>query len=69
MILSAKALLDKTEAVEDDPEAVRQVGTFHATEQCRDLLDNEVAGIHFYTLNRSTATRAIYQQIKAQVKV
>lgn len=62
-------LLQKMEALEDDAEAVRHVGTYHASEQCRDLLDHDVAGIHFYTLNRSTATRAIYQQIKARVTV
>ncbi len=62
-----RELLDKIEAVEDDVEAVRQIGMYHAAEQCRDLLDHGVSGIHFYTLNRSTATRAIYQQIKAQV--
>ena len=57
-------LLDRLESVEDDPDAVRQVGMYHATEQCRDLIDHQVAGIHFYTLNRSTATRAIYQHLK-----
>ncbi len=62
-----RELLEKVEAVEDDVDAVRQLGMYHATEQCRDLLDNDAAGIHFYTLNRSTATRAIYQQIKARV--
>jgi methylenetetrahydrofolate reductase (NADPH) len=62
-------LLQKMEALEDDAEAVRHVGTYHASEQCRDLLDHDVAGIHFYTLNRSTATRAICQQIKARVTV
>lgn len=43
-----------------DDEAVKRVGVHWATEQCRDLLDHRVAGIHFYTLNRSTATRDIY---------
>jgi methylenetetrahydrofolate reductase (NADPH) len=62
-----QSLLEKIEAVEDDVEAVRQIGMYHATEQCRDLLEHDVAGIHFYTLNRSTATRAVYQQIKGQV--
>ncbi len=57
-------LLDKLEAVEDDPEAVRHIGMYHATRQCHDLIANGVAGIHFYTLNRSTATRAIFQEIK-----
>jgi len=33
------------------------------TEQCHDLLDNEVAGIHFYTLNRSDATRVIFDSL------
>ena len=43
-----------------DAEAVKRVGVHWATEQCRDLLDHDVAGIHFYTLNRSRATRDIY---------
>jgi methylenetetrahydrofolate reductase (NADPH) len=46
-----------------DPEAVKRVGIHWATEQCRDLLDNQVRGIHFYTLNKSDATRQIYQTL------
>jgi len=64
-----RALLEKIEAVEDDTEAVRHVGTYHATRQCQSLIEQDVAGIHFYTLNRSTATRAIFQQIKAELAV
>jgi methylenetetrahydrofolate reductase (NADPH) len=47
----------------DDAEAVKRVGVHWATEQCRDLLDNEVRGIHFYTLNRSDATRQIFESL------
>ena len=57
------ALLRSLRRCQDDPEAVRRVGIHWATEQCRDLLDNQVRGIHFYTLNRSDATRQIYDSL------
>jgi methylenetetrahydrofolate reductase (NADPH) len=47
----------------EDDEAVARVGVHWATEQCRDLLDNGVRGIHFYTLNKSDATRQIYANL------
>ena len=47
----------------DDESAVQDVGIHWATEQCRDLLDHGVAGIHFYTLNKSDATRRIYRSL------
>src|SRR5262245_34182232 len=46
-----------------DDAAVARVGVHWATEQCRDLLHNNVRGIHFYTLNRSDATRRIYENL------
>jgi methylenetetrahydrofolate reductase (NADPH) len=46
-----------------DPEAVRRAGIHWATEQARDLLDHDVRGIHFYTLNHSHATREIYKTL------
>jgi methylenetetrahydrofolate reductase (NADPH) len=46
-----------------DDKAVARVGIHWATEQCRKLLDNGVRGIHFYTLNRSDATRQIYENL------
>ena len=46
-----------------DDAAVARVGVQWASEQCRDLLDNDVRGIHFYTLNKSDATRQIYHNL------
>lgn len=47
----------------DDAESIRRVGVHWATEQCRDLLEHRVAGLHLYTLNRSNATREIYANL------
>ena len=47
----------------DDADSVEKVGIHYATEQCSDLLAHDVAGIHFYTLNKSHATREIYASL------
>jgi methylenetetrahydrofolate reductase (NADPH) len=47
----------------DDDAAVARIGAEWAGEQCRDLIDHNTAGIHFYTLNRSTAELEIYRQL------
>jgi len=48
----------------EDPEAVLDFGVAYATLQCSELLAAGAPGIHFYTLNRSPATRAILSALK-----
>ncbi|MFI5034627.1 MAG: methylenetetrahydrofolate reductase [Acidimicrobiales bacterium] len=45
------------------PRAVRAAGVAAAVELCRALLDAGAPGLHFYTLNRSTATREIHRAL------
>jgi methylenetetrahydrofolate reductase (NADPH) len=47
----------------DDADGVERVGIHWATQQCLELLDHGVRGIHFYTLNRSAATREIFRNL------
>lgn len=56
-------LLRALQRCENDRKMVERVGVHFALEQCHDLLDNDVAGIHFYTLNRSDATRVIFDSL------
>jgi methylenetetrahydrofolate reductase (NADPH) len=58
-------LLLQLEKVKDNPEAVMQLGIAHATIQCAELLGRQVPGIHFYTLNRSPATRMIVSALRS----
>ena len=59
-----EALVDELERAGDDKEAVAEIGVRHATRQCEDLLARGVPGIHFYTLNRSPATRRILTSLR-----
>ena len=52
-------LISALEKSRDNNENVREIGIEYATAQCAELLDNDVDGIHFYTLNQSDATRRI----------
>jgi methylenetetrahydrofolate reductase (NADPH) len=57
-------LRSELHAREDDAEAVLDFGVAYATLQCSELLAAGAPGIHFYTLNRSPATRAILSALK-----
>lgn len=59
--LPARLIKAVTRAETD--EYIEKVGVHWATEQVRDLVDNNVRGIHFYTLNSSTATLRIYESL------
>ena len=63
------ALLKSVARCGGDETAVAKVGVHWATEQCRQLLDDGVDGLHFYTLNQSDATRQIYANLGAQDSV
>jgi methylenetetrahydrofolate reductase (NADPH) len=57
-------LLEALEWRASDTEAVLQLGVAYATLQCAELLARGAPGIHFYTLNRSPATRAILSALR-----
>jgi methylenetetrahydrofolate reductase (NADPH) len=58
------ALMEALEWRSHDPEAVTALGVSYATLQCAELLARGAPGIHFYTLNRSHATRAILSSLR-----
>ena len=60
-------LLRELELRGDQPGSVTDLGVAYATLQCADLLANGAPGIHFYTLNRSPATRAILTALRLMV--
>ena len=57
------SLLKALQRGQDDPETVARIGTHWATEQCLELMDKGVSGIHFYTLNKSEATLDIFRTL------
>ena len=58
-----RALLEELKAVGDDTDASVEVGIRQAVDQVRELLDADVAGIHFYVLNRAGPMRQIFERL------
>jgi methylenetetrahydrofolate reductase (NADPH) len=58
------SISDAFAKVEASPDDVRKLGVEIATKLCQDLLEAGAPGLHFYTMNTSSATREIYSQIK-----
>jgi methylenetetrahydrofolate reductase (NADPH) len=59
------SLQKELESVQNDAEAVARIGVRHAALQCEELLHKGIPGIHFYTLNKSRATREILEHLRA----
>jgi len=59
-----EVLLKDLESVQDNGGAVEEKGVEFATKQCEELILNGVKGIHFYTLNKSKATKKIIENLK-----
>lgn len=61
-------LIERLEPYADSPEETLKIGVEFAIEQCLDLLENNVPGLHFYTLNKSKATLMVYEGIRGALK-
>jgi methylenetetrahydrofolate reductase (NADPH) len=57
-------LAERLHRVQDDPAAVMATGIEHAIKQCRRLLEGGAPGLHFYTLNKSWATRSVLAAVR-----
>lgn len=56
-------LIKALDRANSNPEAVERAGIHYAAQQCAELLDQAIAGIHLYTLNKSHSTRQIYASL------
>jgi methylenetetrahydrofolate reductase (NADPH) len=62
-----REIVDRLTPLAEDPVALRSEGIQIATELCQTLLDAGAPGLHFYTLNRSKATREIWDNLRIEV--
>ncbi|MCS6956912.1 MAG: methylenetetrahydrofolate reductase [NAD(P)H] [Aquificaceae bacterium] len=63
-----QSLIERLEPYAENPEETLKIGVEFAVEQCLDLIENGVPGLHFYTLNKSRATLLVYEGIKGALK-
>ncbi|WP_038048818.1 methylenetetrahydrofolate reductase [NAD(P)H] [Thermus caliditerrae] len=56
-------LLSQLERHQEDPQAILEIGVEHAARQVAELLQAGVEGVHFYTLNKSPATRMVLERL------
>ena len=59
VILTSERFLHIIEKHKEDKDYIKEFGISYATEQCQQLIDNGVRGLHFYTLNKAHATSEI----------
>ncbi len=62
-----KILEKNIEKYKDSPDDIKKFGIEYGIEQCIDLVENKVKGLHFYTLNKSKATTEILENIKEKL--
>jgi methylenetetrahydrofolate reductase (NADPH) len=62
-------LSQKLTKYKDDKEAIKQIGVEFAINQCNELLESGVSGIHFYPLNKASSVKSVLENIKMQEKV
>lgn len=62
-------LMEEMEKRRQQPERVHELGVAHATIQCLGLLQGGAPGVHFYTLNKSTATREILAALRMNARL
>jgi methylenetetrahydrofolate reductase (NADPH) len=60
-----KRLVAELDARADEPDAIADLGVAYTALQCRDLIERGAPGLHFYTLNKSPATRAVVSALLA----
>ncbi len=64
-----KKLLASLEKYKDNTEDIKKIGIDFATEQCQNLFDNGVSGVHFYTLNKAFSTAKILDNLNYEVYI